>query len=140
MDAARRFDKFVKSYRDGEFTVKRRTRQGNVITTTTFVYGGVDFSSAPRTGMSAADFTAGHAELPGTVNEARQDPVADDDVLWLGGASVDRAAGPPGSGRNAAVRRIVVPLVATVTGLIVIGVAVAVVMLVFGKRPRRRPR
>jgi hypothetical protein len=134
------FDRFVKSYRDGEFTVERRTTQGGITKITTSVYGGVDFSTAPRAGMSAADFTAGHPELPGTVNQARQDPVTDGDVLWLGGESADRASGPPGSGRNAAIRRIVVPLIATVTGLIVIGVAVAVIMLVVGKRPRRRTR
>jgi hypothetical protein len=34
----------------------------------------------------------------------------------------------------------VVPLIAGVTALIVIGVAVAVVVLVLGKRPRRRFR
>jgi hypothetical protein len=132
------FDRFVKSYRDGEFTVKRRTRQGNVITTTTFVYGGVDFSTSPRTGMTEADFAAAHAELPGTVANARQAPIPDDDMVWLGGESADRASGPPG-GRDSSVRRIVVPLVATVSGLIVIGVVVAIAMLVFRKPRRRTP-
>jgi hypothetical protein len=132
------FDRFVRSYRDGEFTVERRTRQGDVITTTTFVYGGVDFSASPRTGMNAADFTAAHAGLPGTVAAARVSPIADDDLIWLGGESADRASGPP-AGRTGSVRRIVVPLVATVSGLILIGVVVTMVMLVF-RRPRQRSR
>jgi hypothetical protein len=132
------FDKFVKSVKDGEFRVERTTVDGGVEWTTTYIYGGVDFGTSPRAAMSAAHFTAKHPDLPGTVSDARQAAILDDQVVWLGGESADRAEAGAGTERNTFVRRLMVPIVATVAALIVAGVAVAVTVLVFGKRPRRR--
>jgi hypothetical protein len=63
--------------------------------------------------------------------------------VWLGGQTTAVPLNDPRARRTApasaaAFRRIVVPLIAGVTALIVIGAAVAVIVL--GSRPRRRPR
>lgn len=42
------WQRFVKSYTDGEFKVEVRTERGDVVEVATYVYGGVDLTTIPR--------------------------------------------------------------------------------------------
>lgn len=85
------FARYLKSYRDGEFRVEHRTRQGNYTVTIVYVYGGVDLTNIPRKLISAAQFAREHPRLDSTVHEAAQSPIlGDGDALtWFGGTSAE---------------------------------------------------
>lgn len=89
------FDRYVRSFRRGEFRVKRRTRQGNVVTTRTLVYGGVDFTAVPSRVVSSAELRLSRPDLPATLTRALSRPTTDLDGrnIWLAGASFDRTLG-----------------------------------------------
>ena len=86
------FDRYVRSFKRGEFRVTRRTRQGNVVRTRTLVYGGVDFTKAPREAVPAAELRRLRPELPAMLSRALSRPVVDRDrgETWLSGASIDQ--------------------------------------------------
>jgi hypothetical protein len=88
------FDRYVKSYTDGEFDVTRETALGTVIETHTYIYGGVDFSQSPRSEVGAAAFGSRWGGLPSTVADSMAGTVEDDGRIWLGGASADRPTVP----------------------------------------------
>ncbi|GAA2860609.1 hypothetical protein [Actinoplanes cyaneus] len=79
------FDAYVKSYRDGEFTVKRTTRSGDTIYTNTYVYGGVDFTATPTAKLSADDLAARHPGVSEAVSDVSGGPATDRaGELWFG--------------------------------------------------------
>ncbi|GAB2584871.1 hypothetical protein Aab01nite_53620 [Paractinoplanes abujensis] len=136
--------RFVKSYTDGEFKAEIRTKRGNVVEVATYIYGGVDFTTIARTPMAADQFAGRRPDLPRVVSQADQQMTAEQgqNLVWLGGRA--EPGPPPGTQARASgpgrFRQVVVPLVGAVGALIVVGVGVAVAVLVFGKRPRRRSR
>ncbi|MEU2184274.1 hypothetical protein ABZ579_26150, partial [Streptomyces thermolilacinus] len=62
------FDRYVQSYRNGQFTVRHRTRKGDHLYTSTYVYGGVDFTRIDRNRVDAAAFAQDH---PGVAASTR---------------------------------------------------------------------
>jgi hypothetical protein len=86
------WERYVSSYKNGEFKVTRKSQQGNVVTTETYVYGGVDLTNIPRLKLSDKSFTSLHAKLPATVSQAAYRPTNEDGGkrLWLGGLSTPR--------------------------------------------------
>ncbi|NBE82579.1 hypothetical protein [Micromonospora rubida] len=84
------FDRYVKSYKNGEFKVKRTTTRGNFIYTSTFVYGGVDFSRINRNPVSADAFAKEHPTLAGSVSDALYGPVGQGSEVWLGGLTTSK--------------------------------------------------
>lgn len=88
------FGRYVRSYDNGEYKVKRRTRKGNIIYTYTYTYGGVDFADVPRTNVSSRQLLAQRPDLPARISRALTRPTADPQTgdIWLAGASFDRAA------------------------------------------------
>ncbi|MEV6495463.1 hypothetical protein AB0M20_43630, partial [Actinoplanes sp. NPDC051633] len=95
--------RFVKSYKDGEFRVRRTTREGTMMVSRLYVYGGVDFSDIPERPLSRADFTGKRPAMDTTVKGARALPVAEagGGPMWFGGRSSERPEWapipPPGS-------------------------------------------
>ena len=93
------FDQYVRSFRRGEFRVKRRTQEGNVVKTRTLVYGGVDFTSVPQQAVSAEGLRRLRPGLPAMLARSLSRPVVDRGrgEIWLAGASFDRrfAVGDP---------------------------------------------
>ncbi|WP_346095565.1 hypothetical protein [Streptomyces olivaceiscleroticus] len=79
------FDRYVKSYKNGEFKVKRTTTKGNVVYTRTYVYGGVDFSHINQNRLDAAGFAKEHPALSATVRDALNEPSDEGRDVWLGG-------------------------------------------------------
>ncbi|HEY9372183.1 MAG TPA: hypothetical protein VIU94_27685, partial [Streptomyces sp.] len=79
------FDRYVKSYKNGEFKVKRTTTKGNIIYTNTYVYGGVDFTRINQNRLSAAKFAKEHPALSATARNALHAPSGTGREVWLGG-------------------------------------------------------
>ncbi|TVT41039.1 hypothetical protein FNH05_23080 [Amycolatopsis rhizosphaerae] len=79
------FDQYVQSYKNGEFTVRHTTTEGNTVYTNTYVYGGVDFSRINENKVSAAAFTKDHPDLADAVGGALYKPVQAGGDLWFGG-------------------------------------------------------
>lgn len=88
------FRRYVRSYKNGEYKVKRRTRKGNYVYTYTYQDGGVDFAVVPRQNVSASDLQTMRPGLPGRISQALMRATADPQTheVWLGGGSFDRAA------------------------------------------------
>jgi hypothetical protein len=86
------FNQYVQSYTKGEFTVTHTTRQGNVVHTMTYVYGGVDFSNIPRTRLSGTSFANRRPALAATASTAAFAPMTEpgSKLIWLGGQSTPR--------------------------------------------------
>lgn len=79
------FNRFVKSYTKGEFNVTRKTREGNIITTTTYIYGGVDFTGVPRVRLTPGAFQKQWSALPATLDKSLRAPTPDQNGrVWLG--------------------------------------------------------
>ncbi|MBB4961255.1 hypothetical protein [Micromonospora polyrhachis] len=91
------FDRFVKSYKDGEFRVERTTREGNRVLTQLYVYGGVDFTNIPKDLLSGAEFANDRPTLDTTVRDALVKPTteAGKGAMWLGGRSTERPLSSP---------------------------------------------
>ncbi|WP_406859038.1 hypothetical protein ABZO31_01805 [Streptomyces sp. HUAS MG47] len=79
------FDRYVQSYKNGEFKVKRTTTKGNVIYTNTYVYGGVDFTRINQNRLSAATFTKEHRAWRVAAHNALDAPSTEGGDMWLGG-------------------------------------------------------
>ncbi|MFF9347044.1 hypothetical protein [Streptomyces sp. NPDC014734] len=79
------FDRYVQSYRNGEFKVKRTTTKGNVVYTSTYVYGGVDFTRIDQNRLSATEFAKEHAALKATARDSLDAPSDAGSDVWLGG-------------------------------------------------------
>jgi len=88
------FRRYVRSYENGEYKVKRRTRKGNIIYTYTYTSGGVDFADVPRRNVSPRELLRLRPGLPSRISRALTRPTADPQTgdVWLAGASFDRAA------------------------------------------------
>jgi hypothetical protein len=86
------FNQYVESYTKGEFNVTHTTRSGNTITTNTYVFGGVDFSTVPRDRLGASAFGRQRPALPTAVSRSEYRPVGEPagTVVWLGGESTAR--------------------------------------------------
>jgi hypothetical protein len=86
------FDRYVQSFKNGEFKVERTTRQGDLIVTQTYVYGGVDFSHIPKKTLSKDQFTRDRPGLRDAAGRALFAPAAENgkDKTWLGGRSSER--------------------------------------------------
>ena len=84
--------RYVKSYTDGEFKVKRTTQRGNMIETVTYVYGGVDLTDVPRSRLNADTFSGQRPELSTAVRQATYAAASEGDrnLVWLGGESTAR--------------------------------------------------
>ncbi|GGW39561.1 hypothetical protein [Streptomyces xantholiticus] len=79
------FDRYVQSYKNGEFKVKHTTTEGNVVYTRTYVYGGVDFSQIDQNRLSATKFAKDHPALTATARNALHEPSGEGRDVWLGG-------------------------------------------------------
>ncbi|MFF9688487.1 hypothetical protein [Streptomyces sp. NPDC014623] len=79
------FDRYVQSYKNGEFKVKRTTTKGDLVYTDTYVYGGVDFTRISQNRLSAATFAKEHAALKATAHDALDAPSTEGSDVWLGG-------------------------------------------------------
>ncbi|HEY9374921.1 MAG TPA: hypothetical protein VIU94_41775, partial [Streptomyces sp.] len=79
------FDRYVKSYKNGEFKVKRTTTKGNIIYTSTYVDGGVDFTRINQNRLSATAFAKDHPALTATAHNALDAPSDEGSDMWLGG-------------------------------------------------------
>ncbi|MGN9913837.1 hypothetical protein ACTMTJ_40515 [Phytohabitans sp. LJ34] len=91
------WNRFVKSYKDGEFRVERTTREGFMQVTRLYVYGGVDLSDIPQRRLSGADFTGKRPAMDAAVKAAMAGPVAEagGGPMWLGGWSTERPRWSP---------------------------------------------
>lgn len=117
------FDRYVKSYTEGEFEYTVETQHGNVIETITYTYGGVDLFEVPYDGLSAEQFSSGYQDLPATVAASLETTATDQDgQIWLGSVTAPRPiAGPSGDPPSTTDR---------LRGLIVVGVLTAVFLIV----------
>ncbi|WP_158820860.1 MULTISPECIES: hypothetical protein [unclassified Streptomyces] len=79
------FDRYVQSYKNGEFNVAHTTTEGNMVYTRTYVYGGVDFSRIDQNRVSAAAFAKDHPALPSSARESLNGPSGEGREVWLGG-------------------------------------------------------
>lgn len=124
------FQRYVASYKNGEFKVTKRVDRGDAVEIRTYVFGGVDFTRVPERVMSAGDFDRRARGLAGRVRQAFDTPAVDPagDRIWLGGqaATVTDSDGPPAV--------VVAMLAATLTIVVVGGVAAFLVRRV-GRRP-----
>lgn len=86
------YRRYVRSYREGEFRVERRTRRGGYVYVNTYTYGGVDFTTVPRQVLDAAEFIRTRPALTATADRALAAPAAEEGrpAVWLGGASGER--------------------------------------------------
>ncbi len=86
------YRRYVRSYREGEFRVERRTRRGGYVYVNTYTYGGVDFTTVPRQMLDAADFIRTRPALTTTTDRALTAPTAEEGrpAVWLGGTSGER--------------------------------------------------
>jgi hypothetical protein len=78
------FNRFVKSFTDGEFKVERTSRRGDMVVTHLYVYGGVDFTNIPKKLLSGGEFTSNRPALDVTVGGALSAPTAEErkDKTW----------------------------------------------------------
>jgi hypothetical protein len=127
------FDRYVQSYTKGEFNVTHTTRQGNVITTQTYVFGGVDFTNMVERKLSAADFQRQHPGLAASVSRAGSAPAADPSghAVWLGGTTAPPKAASSGSSLTGAL--FAAPILVWIVGVLA---AVGVVGWAFAHRRR----
>ncbi|MEV5445085.1 hypothetical protein AB0N23_21475 [Streptomyces sp. NPDC052644] len=89
------FDRYVRSYRNGEFTVRHRTRKGDYLYTSTYVYGGVDFTRVDRKRIGAAAFAQDHPGLAASTRASLHAPTSTGRAVWLGGLTSSRPLDPP---------------------------------------------
>lgn len=89
------FDRYVESFTKGEFNVTRQTnRDGDVIETSTYVFGGVDFTNISFRNLSAGDVQRNRPDLLKTVDQAFDNPAIDQrGKIWLGSTSGQGSGG-----------------------------------------------
>ncbi|MER6997683.1 hypothetical protein [Streptomyces sp. NPDC000410] len=90
------FNQYVRSYREGEFNITRRTRSGNYLYTKTYVFGGVDFARVNLTRVKPA--SAFRDEWAGMPRDAGLAASADlsgagASHVWLGGDTTSPTGG-----------------------------------------------
>lgn len=130
------FDDYVRSLRNGDFTYKQTTRQGDKVVTSELVFGGVDFSRLDPTRLSAAQMSRRSPRLPQTVQASQRRPAAaPDGSIWLG-----ETAAPSGGGVWSGISGTIRAFAGGRTGILLL-IAVALGLVMFGIRgPRRRRR
>ncbi|MEU3872236.1 MULTISPECIES: hypothetical protein [Streptomyces] len=99
------FDAYVRSFRDGEFHVERTTRDGDYITTRTYIFGGVDFANVTLGKVDAAGAFRGQwTEMPRETALSAQTALAgaQDAHVWLGGDNTPPGAKGPATARRTA--------------------------------------
>ena len=134
------FNAYVKSYKNGEYHVKKTVTSGNYQYTYTYTDGGVDFANVPFTRLTSAAFQQSHPDLANAVQGSFGAATPDaSGRVWLGDVSTVATDQQARKATPTAFRRIVVPLVVTIAAVIVVGI-VAVAVLGLGKRSRRRLR
>ncbi|PBC71075.1 hypothetical protein BX265_5649 [Streptomyces sp. TLI_235] len=79
------FDRYVQSYKNGEFNVTHTTAQGDTVRTHTYVYGGVDFSRINQNRLSADAFAKEHPAAAASAHDALYGPSGAGHEVWLGG-------------------------------------------------------
>ncbi|MFG2333977.1 hypothetical protein ACGFMM_30765 [Streptomyces sp. NPDC048604] len=79
------FDRYVQSYKNGEFKVKHKTTKGGYVYTQTYVYGGVDFTRINQNRLSATAFAEDHPGLVSSARNALHAPSGTGREVWLGG-------------------------------------------------------
>lgn len=86
------YERFLDSYRNGEFTVERTTVDGGYLVTSVYVYGGVDFTRVPEHHLSHDEFDRHYPQLQTAVRRSLHGPVPDAHTaaVWLGGQSAER--------------------------------------------------
>ncbi|MFJ8630889.1 hypothetical protein [Streptomyces sp. NPDC093568] len=95
------FDQYVRSYRDGEFDVTRKTRDGDYIQTRTYIFGGVDFTGLELQRLSSASAFSGRwSDMTQNTERATKTVVAETSrpQIWLGGDNtpyVEEPTSPP---------------------------------------------
>ncbi len=99
------FDRYVQSYKNGEFNVSHTTTKGDTVYTYTYVYGGVNFSRINQNRVSAEKFAQDHPELATAARDALNGPSGDGKGLWLGGQTTavppaEAFAAPPQATSN----------------------------------------
>ncbi|MFE6172840.1 hypothetical protein [Streptomyces sp. NPDC056464] len=94
------FKQYVRSYRDGEFKVTRRTRNGDYIETRTYIFGGVDFGRVQFERVSDEKaFTGRWSGMPQDTSMAAESVVtgAGESRVWMGADNTPRGAAPDSS-------------------------------------------
>jgi hypothetical protein len=83
------WQRYVKAYKDGEFTYEQRVNRGDVIEVHSYVYGGVDLTKIPRVRLSADALAKQRPALAATAAQAAYAPAteAGQPLVWLGGMS-----------------------------------------------------
>lgn len=84
------FDRYVRSYREGEFNITRTTTQGDWVSTNTFIYGGVNFEQVDQRPVDAARFDREHPNLSAAAKNALYSRVTGDRALWAGALTTTR--------------------------------------------------
>jgi hypothetical protein len=87
------FNRYVRSFKHGEFNLKRVSREGNLIMTRSYIFGGVDFTSVPLRQVNRAELKTLRPGIKRRLARALWRPTADRETgtIWLAGASFDRA-------------------------------------------------
>ncbi len=82
------FNQYVNSIKKGEFHVVHERREGNMIYTKTYIYGGVNFTNVFFKKLNSTDFQEQWSDLPQVVDASMVSPVADQHgKIWLGGST-----------------------------------------------------
>ena len=95
------FNQMLTSTRNGEWTVERDVPSGGQVYKRTLIYGGVDFSQAPRQNVSRDDFKARYPRLAKQARRAQVEAISDTDQgqTWIGGGDdrppITSASGAP---------------------------------------------
>jgi hypothetical protein len=130
------FTRYVKSFKDGEFKVERKTTEGNYIVTHIYVYGGVDLTNIPEKRLGAAEFSRTRPALDSTVAKALSAPRAEQgqSLTWLGGRSTQRPPWSPQPLPTSPLRMPIFYVLVTLPVLLWLGLGAFI-----GVRRRRRP-
>lgn len=82
------FDRYVDSYRKGEFTATQQQQEGRTIVTRTYVYGGVDLARVPFRSVDAAAVQQRWGNVTGATNASLSRPSTDGrGNTWLGAST-----------------------------------------------------
>lgn len=113
------FDRYVDSYNNFEFNVTEEVPRGDMVYTTTYTYGGVDFSRVPLNKSSQH----AHADVPGVVARSFEQASTDQrGEIWFGSIGRPTVEGPDPDGRSGSIATLLqqAALVLLVAGLLII--------------------
>lgn len=89
------FDRYVDSYKNGEFNVTRETRSGDFVLTHTYVYGGVDWTQIPFEQLSPDELQSRWPGSSTVLDDSFTGPAHDQQGrVWL--SSTSTVPSPPG--------------------------------------------